>query len=152
MNTTGYRRTTIACSMLGGLVLAAGGAWAGNGGNKFKSMDTNSDGLVSAQEYAAGAKAKFGRMDSNGDGNVTAAEMDASHRMKAGDKAMGGVDQGTGQAKSTSDKIGKLDSNGDGMISAAEHEAGSSTRFSELDTDKSGSLSQQELQAPPKGM
>ncbi len=41
-------------------------------------MDTNHDGVVSADEHAAGAKQMFAKMDADHDGNVTATEMDAA--------------------------------------------------------------------------
>lgn len=66
--------------------------------DKFRTMDANGDGKLTAAEHAAGAKAMFERMDANHDGNVTAAEMDAGrpmmrdraddmHGMQAGEKA-----------------------------------------------------------------
>ena len=42
-------------------------------------MDTNHDGVVSADEHAAGAKQMFAKVDADHDGNVTATEMDAAH-------------------------------------------------------------------------
>jgi EF hand len=42
---------------------------------KIKAMDSNGDGLVSAAEYAAHAKAEFDAMDANHDGQLTADEI-----------------------------------------------------------------------------
>src|SRR5687768_5823227 len=41
----------------------------------FSVMDTNSDGKLSPDEHAAGARKMFNTMDANNDGRVTAAEM-----------------------------------------------------------------------------
>jgi hypothetical protein len=110
-------------------------------GDKHK-MDTNGDGMVSAGEHSAGAKQKFDAMDANHDGNVTAAEMDARHqaRMKEGKATMP-------MAMSSAEKIKTMDSNGDGMLSAAEHSAGAQRRFSEMDANHDGNLSQTERKA-----
>ncbi|TLY51201.1 MAG: hypothetical protein E6K53_08150 [Gammaproteobacteria bacterium] len=44
-----------------------------------KKLDTNGDGVVSLDEYLAGAKTRFGRLDKNGDGYITADEAPAHH-------------------------------------------------------------------------
>ena len=48
--------------------------------DKIAVIDTNQDGIVTAEEHAAGARVMFERMDVNHDGKVTAAEMDAAHK------------------------------------------------------------------------
>lgn len=159
MDKTTIRRGGLALAVVGGLALAAG-AWAHD--DKFKTMDSNGDGKVSAAEHAAGAKAMFEKMDANHDGSVTAAEMDAGHAMmkdrdddmhgmKAGEKAKAGKDMDHdmdhGMEMSSADKIAKMDSNGDGMLSAAEHEAGAAAMFKEMDGNGDGSLSRSEMNA-----
>ncbi|UHQ22788.1 hypothetical protein LVB77_19405 [Lysobacter sp. 5GHs7-4] len=47
---------------------------------KIAVIDTNQDGIVTAEEHATGARVMFERMDVNHDGKVTAAEMDAAHK------------------------------------------------------------------------
>ncbi len=139
MNTTMQRRAGIVGAMLGGLLVAAG-AWAGgNPADKFKTMDANGDGMISANEHASGVRAMFDRMDANRDGNVTTAEMDASHKMKG--------DKGMHHDMSSADKIAKMDTNGDGMLSSSEHDAGARTKFTEMDSDKNGSVSMAEMDA-----
>ena len=147
----------------------AGGAWAHSDKDKFRTMDSNGDGMISAAEHAAGARMMFGQMDADHDGSVSAAEMDAGHAkmkerdddmhgMKAGekaktDKAMAGHDMsGHGMdhdrmMMSSADKIAKMDSNGDGMLSASEHEAGAAAMFKDMDSNGDGSLSRQEFDA-----
>ena len=123
--------------VLGGLVLAAG-AWANPSDDKFKTMDADGDGMVTATEHAAGARTMFDRMDTNRDGNVTAAEMDTAHA-KGGRKA--------GKPMTSSEKIAAMDSNDDGVLSLSEHEAGARAKFAEADADGSGTLSRQEMNA-----
>lgn len=46
---------------------------------KIAKLDTDGDGVLTAEEHAAGAKKMFSRMDADGDGNLTAAEWKAGH-------------------------------------------------------------------------
>jgi Ca2+-binding EF-hand superfamily protein len=107
---------------------------------EFKTMDTNKDGKVSAEEHAAGARKMFETMDSNKDGKVTAAEMDAAHHAITGRKA-------AKSDMSAADKIKTIDKDGDGIVSADEHAAGSAAMFDKMDADKDGFLSKAELLA-----
>jgi hypothetical protein len=52
---------------------------------KIKSIDTNGDGAISAEEHAAGAQSMFSRMDTNRDGQLSAAEMQAGHKRMVSD-------------------------------------------------------------------
>jgi hypothetical protein len=45
----------------------------------IKSLDTNTDGMVSAEEYATAAEKDFNAMDTNHDGQLTADEMRIAH-------------------------------------------------------------------------
>ena len=60
----------------------------GTGGSSAQAevqmMDTNHDGVVPADEHAAGAKQMFAKMDADHDGNVTATEMDAASVWREG--------------------------------------------------------------------
>jgi len=47
----------------------------------LKSMDTNGDGAISAEEHATAAKARFDKMDTNKDGFLTKEEMAAGRTM-----------------------------------------------------------------------
>jgi len=46
---------------------------------KIKMLDTNADGVLTADEHAAGAKSMFEKMDTDHDGYLTKAEMKAGH-------------------------------------------------------------------------
>lgn len=76
-------RVTIRClaATVATAVALSGAAWAGDmsSAEKFKKMDTNGDGKLSAAEHDAWARDMFTKMDANKDGSVTAAEMNASH-------------------------------------------------------------------------
>ena len=47
---------------------------------KIRTVDTDKDGLLTAQEHAAASKRMFGKMDQDQDGALTAAEIDAGHK------------------------------------------------------------------------
>jgi len=46
---------------------------------RMKALDTNGDGVLTADEHAAGAKAMFERMDTNKDGFLSKEELAAGH-------------------------------------------------------------------------
>ena len=46
---------------------------------KIKAVDTNGDGILTAEEHAAGSRMMFGRMDTSRDGFLSKAEMEAGH-------------------------------------------------------------------------
>ena len=107
---------------------------------EFRTMDTNKDGKVSADEHAAASKKMFDTMDANRDGKVTAAEMDAAHKRVTGKKAKQ-------SGLSAAEKIKVVDTDSDGILTAAEHAAGSSSMFEKMDTDKDGFMTKSEFAA-----
>ena len=106
---------------------------------KIKAIDTDGDGILTAEEHAAGAKKMFATMDANKDGKVTAAEMDAAHEKVTGHKASKGE-------MSAADKIKTIDTDHDGVLTAEEHEAGADRMFDMMDTNKDGYLSKAEFE------
>ena len=107
---------------------------------EFRTMDTNKDGKVSADEHAAASKKMFDMMDGTKDGKVTVAEMDAAHQRVTGRKTKK-------SDMSAADKIKMIDTNGDGILTAEEHAAGSRSMFEKMDADKDGFLTKTELAA-----
>jgi hypothetical protein len=53
---------------------------------KIKVVDTNGDGMVSVDEYYAGARAIFNAMDSDKDDYLTLSEMEVGHKKMMGKK------------------------------------------------------------------
>jgi len=47
---------------------------------KLKAMDTNGDGAISADEWAAGSKARFDKLDTDHDGSLNKTEWMAGHK------------------------------------------------------------------------
>lgn len=77
------KRSLISLSMFAGLAFA-GVAFANpnEGDDKFRKMDADNDGRVTAAEHAAAAQDMFAMMDANRDGAVTMEEMKAHKGMK----------------------------------------------------------------------
>src|SRR3546814_8586382 len=101
-----------------GVLALAGTAFANE--EKWQKLDTNGDGMISAQEHDAGATAMFQEADADGNGSVTATEMEAAHAAKGGE-----------HGKSSAEMIQKMDTDGDGAVSASEHAAGAQERSEE---------------------
>ena len=101
----------------------------------IKAADTNKDGLISRAEAEAGlpkVAKHFDQLDTNKDGQISADEFKAGHH-KA--KHMRGA---------------KADADKDGFITRAEADARAprlAKHFDEIDTNKDGKLSREEMQA-----
>ena len=113
---------------------------------RFKSVDTNKDGLVTKEELDAADKgvvrqvqsgrAKkraelFNALDTNKDGQLSRAEFDAGDKVRVVAADPGKV-------------ITELDTNHDGKLSAAEMQAPALANFTRLDTNKDGVISPSE--------
>jgi len=62
--------------------MACPGKGDGKRGGHFQKMDSNSDGVVTADEHAAMAAQRFSKMDANGDGKISNDEMKAGWKQK----------------------------------------------------------------------
>jgi hypothetical protein len=108
-------------------------------------QDADDDGVISAQEFDAAAKARFQRMDANQDGVIDADELAAiTKRMEERRAARPDAGQGAGGGGGG---WTAMDADHDGKITEAEALAASKARFATLDADKNGSLSQAEQPA-----
>lgn len=105
----------------------------------FAAMDTNKDGKISAEEYAAAAKARFDKMDRNKAGKIVIAD-----QMKTPTKARG---HATAQAEAAMDMLRAMDANGDGIVTAEEYVAAARAQFEKMDTNKDGFVSKAEWDA-----
>jgi Ca2+-binding EF-hand superfamily protein len=127
---------TLLSTLLGGLVVAAAVAVAGD--DTSARADTDNDGRISAQEHAAAAQAKFQRMDANHDGKLTADER--SQRRAGAEDA--GPHRG-GKAK--------MDADNDGAVTRAEHAAGAKAMFDRMDANHDGRLAADEMPQRRRG-
>lgn len=119
---------------------------------RIKAADTDGDGaLTKAEAQAAkldGIVKHFDQMDANKDGKLTPDEMRAS--MMARHKAM------RGKSAQFDAKFKAADKDGDGALTKAEAEAGQLkgivTHFDEIDANKDGKVTREELRASMMGM
>jgi hypothetical protein len=131
----------------------------------IQALDTNHDGIISAEEIA-NAPAALKTLDKNGDGQLTPDEYmpphpqggpggKGGHDGDAGRGGNGGPPPGDGAGASGQDKhhrpvppiIAALDTNGDGIISADEI-ANASASLLKLDKNGDGKLTMDELRPP----
>lgn len=110
----------------------------------FKSIDTNSDGRVTASEHSAFSATMFTQSDSNGDGKVSAAEWDAAAKAARPDVKM--------DPQETAAHLKIMDKDGDGHVSRTESEAFATAAFAKADKDADGSLTEKEFKAAKKDM
>ncbi len=106
--------------------------------DRFKEMDSNSDGRVTAAEHETAAATKFGAADANKDGSLTKGELTGfmvDEKGKSGRKA----------EKKSDKKISKLDANGDGVLTQQEFADGHKQMFSKADANGDGALTMEEM-------
>ena len=132
---------TLLSTLLGGLVVAATVAVAGD--DTSARADADNDGRISAQEHAAAAQAKFKRMDANHDGKLTAEER-AQHRTgaeDAGSHRRAGADDAGPHRRG----MATMDADNDGAVTRAEHAAGAKAMFDRMDANHDGRLAADEM-------
>ncbi|TSA13742.1 MAG: calcium sensor EFh [Betaproteobacteria bacterium] len=124
--------------------VAADGAVGAKGGRaaQFRNADTDGNGTLSRAEFARAMPhlaPKFDSIDSNKDGELSRAELAAwkkAHRVERQAKAV--------------ERFRHADTDGDGAISraeAAKHAPRLAKRFDQIDADKDGKLTPEELRA-----
>lgn len=101
------KRVLVSISMLAA-VACSGVALAKDADDKFRKMDANNDGRVTAQEHATAAQQMFTEMDTNRDGAVTMAEMKMHKDMeKDGMRHDGAHRDGTDRESTVRDNMGR---------------------------------------------
>jgi Ca2+-binding EF-hand superfamily protein len=112
-------------------------------GAMFARMDTNADGTISADEFAAAQKEIFVKMDTNGDGKLSIDEMKVATEKH--ERMMG--KSGGHETVSVTEKMKVMDLNDDGYVSEDEFVAASKVIFDKMDTNHDGTLTKEELKA-----
>lgn len=139
--------------VLAALALGASAALApasaqgpGRGLQRFESIDTNDDELISSEEHTAWQESVFTAMDADASGDLTEAEYMAV-RMGPGPRPGGrGLRAAERQARKKK-RFHEMDSDGDGKVSKDQFMAYGDKRFKEADTDESGTLTFEEFRA-----
>lgn len=104
----------------------------------FDAIDTDKDGKITAEEFAAFRTAEFAKSDTNSNGQVSADELAAKHIADATARA----------AEMAAKMIERMDQNADGQISPEEMEAGPRpvSMFERADADGDGALTKAEVE------
>ena len=156
-------RKTIALVMSAGLGLAAlaGAALADKGPGMFGRADTNGDGFVSQEEFAAGRDKMFAKFDANSDGAIDQAEVDKAREAWKQRRAEKAQAEGTTQAEKPKKEhkgfLARLDTDSDGKVTTQEFAAAGDKMFTKFDANGDGKLAQDEMpkrkhkQAPAEG-
>lgn len=132
-----------------GLSAFGGAALADKGHGMFERSDTNGDGFVSKDEFAAGRTSMFSKLDANGDGVIDQAEIDkareAWHQRANKPAQTEGNTQTQAQNKEHRGFMARLDTNNDGKITAAEFAAAGDQMFAKLDKNADGKIAKDEV-------
>ena len=145
-------RKTIALVLSAGLGLTAlaGAALADKGQGMFGRADTNGDGFVSKEEFAAARTAMFTKLDANGDGVVDQAELDkareAWHQRRAEKAQADGSTQAETPKKDHHGRfMARIDTDSDGKVTTQEFAAAGDRMFAKFDANGDGKLAQDEM-------
>jgi EF hand domain-containing protein len=156
-------RKTIALVLSAGLGLTAlaGAALADKGQGMFGRADTNGDGFVSKEEFAAGRDKMFTKLDANSDGAIDQAEVDKMREAWKQRRAEKAQAEGTTQADKPKREhqgfLTRLDTDSDGKVTTAEFAAAGDQMFAKFDANGDGKLAQDEMpkrkhkEAPAEG-
>lgn len=146
------RKMLFAAAGLAALAGAAGLAFAQNapperdGRHGIFQSDTNSDGVLTRQEFDAGRAADFSRLDADHTGQLTRQEMRAD-RAEHGEHRRGrrGGHRGEGMRQ-----LASADANNDGNITREEFLARPNEMFQRLDANNDGVISTAERPQRPE--
>jgi hypothetical protein len=140
-------RSLLISSCTFALVLPAGAGAAILGSDEFSRLDTNKDGLVSAAENAAGAKAAFRLADANRDDVLTVTELAIAEEKRGDREAISARKSVSAELRAAAEQIKAVDQNGDGEASAPELAASALQIFTILDVNHDGYLDPAECEA-----
>lgn len=131
-----------------GLGAVGGAALADKGPGLFERSDTNGDGFVTKEEFAAGRNTMFAKLDANADGAIDQGEIDkareAWHQRRNKPVQADGSSQPKPEAKKHGGFMKRMDTNSDGKITSQEFAAAGDQMFAKLDKNADGKLVKEE--------
>ncbi len=123
------KKTIILAAILGASAIGAAANAKGPKGDHFSRFDKDGDGKVAVSELDARHKQFIGEADKDGDGFITKDEMKSFH-----------------ESRMAEHKARRFpDANNDGKVSRREFEDAARDRFSEMDKDGDGLLTEEEM-------
>jgi Ca2+-binding EF-hand superfamily protein len=131
-----------------GLTALAGAALADKGHGMFGRADTNGDGFVSNEEFAAGRNAMFTKLDANADGAIDQAEIDKAREAWHQRMNKPASAENNAQAPNKEHRRGfmaRIDSDNDGKVTSQEFTAAGDKMFAKLDANGDGKLAKDEM-------
>lgn len=144
---------TVAVAQQGGPGAPGRGPAYGMGpGAMMQQLDTNGDGAISAEEFAAHRQTIFDQLDTDKSGTISQDEFTATKGVGPGAQA-GNTFRDQRRAQMHAQMFTTFDTNGDGVLNTeewADHQ-GRGRMLGTLDTDKDGALSAEELSQMPMG-
>lgn len=122
--------------------MAAEAQGKGRGGERasFAELDADGNGEVTMAEMQAFAQARFDSVDTNGDGSLSAEELIAARESQNSDRLERRINR----------FLERADDNGNGTLEFGEFgpsEERAAERFSRVDADGSGGISEEEMEA-----
>lgn len=121
----------------------------GHGGKKMmKHLDTDGDGQVSIEEFESPRRSPFGRADSNDDGIVTLEEIEERMQSRHQARELEQEERIAERRAKFTERFSTMDTDGDGGLSQDEIKQGI---FSRMDENGDGYITADEVRRP-KGM
>ncbi len=118
----------------------------GRHGSMMQKIDTNEDGTISAEESSAAAKARFAKMDADGDGKITKADFEAHKQEWAAEHGTEHSAEDRNHPRMMH-RFEEMDSDKDGALTEDEVMARSEARHKKLDADGNGEGTKGEAQS-----
>lgn len=109
----------------------------------FESLDTNQDGIVSQEEWMAGARGEYESLDRNGNGNISYNEFHGIASSNPGNRY--GANKGYKNGKRRQPRFEDMDANHDGVLSKDEWPADAVEYYTALDANADGNVSYNEF-------